>query len=976
MVMSDVFISYSRTDKLFMARLYQELVDRQFDAWVDWEDIPKGARWLKEIYRGIEGADTFVCILSPDWLTSENCHLEMAHALKHNKRIVPVIYREVEIANIAGLWFEKDWEQTARANWNALKNINWLFFREGDDFKQSVQELLSTLRSDHEHVKKHTRYLVRAVEWDTENRRPEMLLRGAELLVAEQWLITAEGKRPLPTSLQKEYIEASRQEEEQRKKEERRTARRVQNFRRATVVLAIVGGLAIAAAWLAGLSANRALSEAENANQQVAYAQTQVADANHTLTPVGATLTSAAAAVAHAFTKVDEANQLAIGAQTQAAHAEETLTPVPLTITPLYVTLRAANENANQAQILAENAWHTLTPIPLTQTPIQQTMVANIEQLDNLQATGTVVAQEVQEQKDFAEALRLAALAERVLQEKINSTPNDPENVAALLAIRSLQIVYTPEADAALQQAIRTTVEEYVGYSFDTRENGVYGVAISPDNTRVLTVGPYIDMILWDLKTGRLLRRFPGENAWEASFSPDGKYIVTSYLSDNVKLWDAQNFQLLRVYPHYGTARFSPNGKYLLTLPGYESHDNLIKVWDVKTGTEVRAFEFQSAAMFSPDSRSIVIAGGSQGVRIWDIETGALVFSNAYELSDYNIGISPDSTMLLESHSGTARLLDLKTGEEIRVFHAFGSQSQAIFSPDGRFVIWGGVEGGNEPIRIWETSTGKLVRELHFPAPDSSTVPGPTDLSISTDSKYLLAGSYDGVARLWYIDYTDNLDLACSRIRADFSERERIQFGITDDRSTCPAASTYYEDTIRSLVSTGYLSEQTGALATYVDAIKVDLTGEDNMLRYNILNGVYTDFVMRATIYWGSESLEDECGFVFRQIDADNYYIIQINRNGILFFQKLSQGEWEDPRVSEDTNNAIQTSWNETNDLLLVANGETFTAFINGEMAGQFMDKSNPEGKNAVGAATYVNSNIAGCKFTDVWIWDLNKAQQ
>jgi hypothetical protein len=40
---------------------------------VDWEDIPKGTGWLNEIYAGIEGADIFVFIISPDSLASEVC---------------------------------------------------------------------------------------------------------------------------------------------------------------------------------------------------------------------------------------------------------------------------------------------------------------------------------------------------------------------------------------------------------------------------------------------------------------------------------------------------------------------------------------------------------------------------------------------------------------------------------------------------------------------------------------------------------------------------------------------------------------------------------------------------------------------------------------------------------------------------------------------------------------------------------------
>ena len=47
--MSDVFISYSRKDKNFARALHQALTKHGKDVWVDLEDIPPTAEWLKEI---------------------------------------------------------------------------------------------------------------------------------------------------------------------------------------------------------------------------------------------------------------------------------------------------------------------------------------------------------------------------------------------------------------------------------------------------------------------------------------------------------------------------------------------------------------------------------------------------------------------------------------------------------------------------------------------------------------------------------------------------------------------------------------------------------------------------------------------------------------------------------------------------------------------------------------------------------------
>ena len=89
--MADVFISYSRKDIEFAQRIHQELEARDRQPWVDWQDIPPTAEWLDEVYAGIQAADTFLFIISPDSVVSEICILEIEHAVQHGKRLVLVV---------------------------------------------------------------------------------------------------------------------------------------------------------------------------------------------------------------------------------------------------------------------------------------------------------------------------------------------------------------------------------------------------------------------------------------------------------------------------------------------------------------------------------------------------------------------------------------------------------------------------------------------------------------------------------------------------------------------------------------------------------------------------------------------------------------------------------------------------------------------------------------------------------------------
>ncbi len=188
--MSDVFVSYSRKDKVFVQKLHEALKAQGRETWVDWEDIPLTADWWAEIQEGIETANAFVFIISPDSVISEVCGQELDHAINHNKRLIPLVYREAKDVPAS------------------LGHINWIFFRATDDFEEAFQKLLTTMDTDLEWVKAHTRLTRRAVEWDRKGRNDSYLLRGDDLAEAE-YLFTQTDKKPAPTQLHQEYILAS-----------------------------------------------------------------------------------------------------------------------------------------------------------------------------------------------------------------------------------------------------------------------------------------------------------------------------------------------------------------------------------------------------------------------------------------------------------------------------------------------------------------------------------------------------------------------------------------------------------------------------------------------------------------------------------------------------------------------------------------------------------------------------------------------
>ncbi|MFC2063953.1 TIR domain-containing protein [Chloroflexota bacterium] len=194
--MPKVFISYSRKDISFARLLYKDLKDKLVETWIDWEDIAPSTDWLHEVYMAIEACDAFVFVVSATSLASEICSLELEHARKNHKRLIPIILPGID-------------QNLIPADLSAL---HWIEFYQdsGNSFSDSTAKLIEAIMTDFDWVKDHTRLQTKALEWLNHNKEKSYLLQGSDLRNAEKWQIKSFGKQPGPTIDQIEYLMESR----------------------------------------------------------------------------------------------------------------------------------------------------------------------------------------------------------------------------------------------------------------------------------------------------------------------------------------------------------------------------------------------------------------------------------------------------------------------------------------------------------------------------------------------------------------------------------------------------------------------------------------------------------------------------------------------------------------------------------------------------------------------------------------------
>lgn len=95
--MTQIFISYSRKDIVFIEQLVADLKFAGIDAWYDLSGLEGGARWSKEIEKAIRASEYVIVVLSPDSVASIWVEEEILYARNLKRKIIPLLYKPCEI---------------------------------------------------------------------------------------------------------------------------------------------------------------------------------------------------------------------------------------------------------------------------------------------------------------------------------------------------------------------------------------------------------------------------------------------------------------------------------------------------------------------------------------------------------------------------------------------------------------------------------------------------------------------------------------------------------------------------------------------------------------------------------------------------------------------------------------------------------------------------------------------------------------
>ncbi len=244
-----------------------------------------------------------------------------------------------------------------------------------------------------------------------------------------------------------------------------------------------------------------------------------------------------------------------------------------------------------------------------------------------------------------------------------------------------------------------------------------------------------------------------GRTVTSATFSADGRFIVTSSGDKTARIWDSESGQEVRVFcGHWKdvtSACFSPDGKNILT----SSADATARIWFADTGLEAMILSGHrkqvNTACFSRDGRNVLTSSRDGTAIFWDVTTGSkILVLQGHQGGLISANFSPDETQFLTSAlDGTARLWNSTTGNEVAKFESPRSRLEspttrlksASFSPDGSYIVTTAFDG---TFHIWDTRSKERIDVFQ------EFKPRVTSACFSSDGKFVLVSCWDRSIRL------------------------------------------------------------------------------------------------------------------------------------------------------------------------------------------------------------------------------------
>ncbi len=319
----------------------------------------------------------------------------------------------------------------------------------------------------------------------------------------------------------------------------------------------------------------------------------------------------------------------------------------------------------------------------------------------------------------------------------------------ALLAFVTAALAIPARPDVTPASNVLNPDRLQVRRALETHGSSCLAIAISPSGARVASGDLEGKIFISNPNTGRLLATLEAHPGGVASLaiSPDGRWLASGGRDRTVGLWDLASMQRVRSLEGFAVThlpvRFTPDGKRLI----YRAGSSLIGDWDVAAGRSAGEFVGHPRDIlcfaFHPARRLMASTDNGGNVKVWDLDSRALVKDLRHGTLTTSVSFSPDGDWLATSDwDGTMRVWDardlareprVKTDSKVRL-------NWLAFSPDRRHIVTGDELG---VLRVYRLPQVALAREIQASASPVEQI------EFSRNGAAMVVARQDGTVTVW-----------------------------------------------------------------------------------------------------------------------------------------------------------------------------------------------------------------------------------
>lgn len=300
------------------------------------------------------------------------------------------------------------------------------------------------------------------------------------------------------------------------------------------------------------------------------------------------------------------------------------------------------------------------------------------------------------------------------------------------------------------QQAARTPAPTIITpvADFAAHRGTVSGATYSDDGRQIITTGADGAMKVWDASSRNLVRTIELDDGPATALAVSGRRALTGHANGKIVLWDIDSAEKIatvqRNEANIWAVAFTGDINHFASA----SHDWKVTLWDARqAAAPLQVLDGHENAVqalaYSPQRLLLASGGADKVVRLWSLDTLSVKrkYSGPRDFVT-SVAFSQNGKLLAAGAlDGRIHLWSTLSSRRLRSLSGHkGRVADVAFSPAGDRLASAGEDG---TVRLWEMPRGRLLRAL------TGHVGGATSVAFSPDGQQLMSAGIDGRVRLW-----------------------------------------------------------------------------------------------------------------------------------------------------------------------------------------------------------------------------------